>query len=247
MNNNLFSIWSLKQMAYDKLRGQWLSMALITFVFFLVFLLVASVPFVGVILQFAVLPLSFGFTYLVFLGVVRGEYVSVSTMFNAFNKFGRHFAAVFLPGFYALMWAAPFIAVCILLVFLGLVQHWNIFNSPLALLLMVSYIGVLVMTVYKFLSYSMTGFIVVDEPETSVKDAIKKSQEMMDGHKFDLFKLNLSFMGWSLLLPFTLFIGVFFLIPYIATTNAEFYCALSGKSESQIQTKSDNEIEDIIF
>ncbi len=93
----------------------------------------------------------------------------------------------------------------------------------------------------------MTGFIVVDEPETSVKDAIKKSQEMMDGHKFDLFKLNLSFMGWSLLLPFTLFIGVFFLIPYIATTNAEFYCALSGKSESQIQTKSDNEIEDIIF
>ncbi len=73
MNNNLFSIWSLKQMAYDKLRGQWLSMALITFVFFLVSLLVASVPFVGFILQFAVLPLIFGFTYLVFLGVVRGE------------------------------------------------------------------------------------------------------------------------------------------------------------------------------
>ena len=46
---------------------------------------------------------------------------------------------------------------------------------------------------------------------------------MMKGHKFDLFYLYLSFIGWFLLSFLTLGIGFFWLIPYMYTAQAAFY------------------------
>ena len=72
-------------------------------------------------------------------------------------------------------------------------------------------------------AYSMTIFISNDNPELSAMDAIKKSRELMNGHKMDLFLLDLSFIGWILLACLTMGIGFIFLQPYIDTAHAEFY------------------------
>lgn len=45
----------------------------------------------------------------------------------------------------------------------------------------------------------------------------------MRGHKFDLFLLNFSFIGWSLLSILTLGIGLLWVIPYQITAYAAFY------------------------
>lgn len=85
--------------------------------------------------------------------------------------------------------------------------------------------------VIKWYSYSMTSYILLDEPELNNNAAIEKSMAMMEGHKMRLFMLDLSFIGWALLSSLlTLGIGVFFLQPYVATAHAAFYEDLKGNA-----------------
>lgn len=77
--------------------------------------------------------------------------------------------------------------------------------------------------IIKSLSYAMTMYIVKDHPELTVNEAIDLSKDMMYGHKYDLFYLYISFIGWYLLSILTLGIGTFWLMPYIQTAQASFY------------------------
>lgn len=81
-----------------------------------------------------------------------------------------------------------------------------------------------------FYSYMMTFFILEDEPELSVLDAIRKSKTLMKGHRVELFWLFCRFMGWSLLyMVAVLFtfgigaVGALWLMPYMMTSFTEFY------------------------
>lgn len=73
------------------------------------------------------------------------------------------------------------------------------------------------------LSYSMTFFIIADNPGISGLEAIKKSKEMMKGHKAELFFLQLSFFWWGLLCVITLGIAAIYVSPYVHATIANFY------------------------
>lgn len=75
----------------------------------------------------------------------------------------------------------------------------------------------------KAFSYAMTPFILEDNPELSGVEAIHRSRMMMKGHKFDLFWLWLSFIGWFLLSILTCGIGFLWLVPYMETAQAAFY------------------------
>lgn len=77
--------------------------------------------------------------------------------------------------------------------------------------------------IVKGLAYSMTPFIMAENPDMTAKEAIKASQELMDGHKGELFTLGLTFFGWLLLCALTLGIGSFFLNPYMNAAYAAFY------------------------
>lgn len=77
--------------------------------------------------------------------------------------------------------------------------------------------------IVKAYAYSMTPYILVDYPELSANQAINLSKKMMRGHKFDLFYLHLSFLGWGVLSVFTLGIGLIWLMPYMMTAQAAFY------------------------
>jgi len=80
------------------------------------------------------------------------------------------------------------------------------------------------------LSYSLVFFILLDNPEIGAMDAIKKSKEMMKGHKLDFFVLQLSFIGWMILGVFTIGILYLWLIPYMSVTEANFYNALKNNN-----------------
>ena len=72
-------------------------------------------------------------------------------------------------------------------------------------------------------SYSMVQFILVDNENLTALEAMKKSKEMMNGHKMELFKLHISFLGWIILSVFTFGILFFWLAPYVSTATANFY------------------------
>ena len=77
--------------------------------------------------------------------------------------------------------------------------------------------------IIKSFSYALTPFLLVDCPELTPLQCIKLSNKMMKGHKFDLFYLYLSFIGWFLLGLLTLCIGYLWLAPYVQTSVASFY------------------------
>ncbi len=64
------------------------------------------------------------------------------------------------------------------------------------------------------IAYSMTFFILADNPTVSGRDAIKKSKMMMNGNKWKFFKLNLRFIGWIILAILSFGIGFLWLIQY---------------------------------
>ena len=77
--------------------------------------------------------------------------------------------------------------------------------------------------IIKMFSYAMTPFILEEYPELSANEAIDRSRAMMKGHKFDLFWLILSFLGWMILCLFTAGIGYLWLSPYMNSSVAAFY------------------------
>lgn len=78
------------------------------------------------------------------------------------------------------------------------------------------------------ISYSMTYFIIADDPTVSPSDALKRSKEMMQGNKGKFFGLQLRFIGWAILCVLTAGIGFIWLIPYIQVSVAKFYEDLKG-------------------
>lgn len=77
--------------------------------------------------------------------------------------------------------------------------------------------------IIKSISYSMTFYIMRENPEMSGEMAIQRSMAMMRGHKMDYFLLMLSFIGWILLGIITLGIGFLFIFPYMYTASGAFY------------------------
>ncbi len=80
--------------------------------------------------------------------------------------------------------------------------------------------------IIKFYSYRMSFFILADNPEISAADALNESKRIMQGHKFDLFMLDVSFIWWYVLTFITLGIASIYVIPYVNTTVTNFYRSL---------------------
>ena len=84
--------------------------------------------------------------------------------------------------------------------------------------------------IIKAYAYAMTPYIMKDQPELSAVDCIDRSMSMMNGYKWKLFLLDLSFIGWALLCILTLGIGMLWLNPYVYCSRAQFYEELKQRN-----------------
>jgi uncharacterized membrane protein len=113
-------------------------------------------------------------------------------------------------------------------------QGFNRFSTSfVAYLLMVLYVLLwslllIIPGIIAALGYSMTFYILVDDPLINPPDALKKSKSMMVGYKLKLFYLCLRFFLLAFLCTLTLGIGFLWLIPYVNITMAKFYDDLKG-------------------
>ena len=67
------------------------------------------------------------------------------------------------------------------------------------------------------------AYVVADNPELDVTNALRKCWEITLGFKMDLFVFYLSFIGWAILAVFTFGIGVLWLVPYMQFATIAFY------------------------
>jgi len=85
--------------------------------------------------------------------------------------------------------------------------------------------------IVKAFSYSMAMYILAENPEIGALEAINRSKAMMNGHKMELFVLELSFIGWHLLGAITFGIAYIWVIPYMSATVANFYNKIKNQPE----------------
>ncbi|MCI1923094.1 MAG: DUF975 family protein [Lentilactobacillus buchneri] len=97
--------------------------------------------------------------------------------------------------------------------------------------------------IIKSMAYSQSFFIyrdAIDHGEhISYTDAITRSRQMMDGHKWEYFVMGLSFIGWLILVSVTAGIAAIWVQPYMSLSFANYYNELSRE-----QNAKDGHVED---
>lgn len=105
------------------------------------------------------------------------------------------------------------------LLLLGLLQEVFIFLWSLLFL---------IPGIVKSYSYSQSIYIAYDHPDWDWKQCIDESRRIMNGNKWNLFVLDLSFIGWYIVGMIACGIGVLWVDPYRQAARAEFYQELTG-------------------
>jgi uncharacterized membrane protein len=93
----------------------------------------------------------------------------------------------------------------------------------------------LVQTVVQY-RYAFCFMILAEYPEIGVLDALRNSADLMRGNKWRYFCLNISFIGWFLLIALVACstcgigaIGALFLQPYVNAASAAFYDDIANR------------------
>ena len=82
----------------------------------------------------------------------------------------------------------------------------------------------------KAYSYRMVPFILRDNPDMSSTEVITASRNLMNGHKWQTFIFDLSYIGWYLLGILTLnLVNIFWTEPYRQNANGALYLKLIGE------------------
>lgn len=143
---------------------------------------------------------------LTFLAALRGQKQGNYQITDAFFCFRRPY----------------FLGITLITIFIGIFTYFW-----LLLLIIPAYV--------KVYSYSQSYFVYYDiyegtKEKPGVLECITASRQLMKGYKWQLFVLDLSFIGWSILASITV-IGWLWLLPYWKATRAAFYNALPSEVE----------------
>lgn len=83
--------------------------------------------------------------------------------------------------------------------------------------------------IIKAFEYSMIPYLLAENPNMTAKEAFETSKKMTDNEKWNLFVLELSFIGWYLLGLLCCGIGTIFVTPYVRATEVQVYFVLKTK------------------
>lgn len=80
-------------------------------------------------------------------------------------------------------------------------------------------------------SYAMVPYILEEKPKYTVGRAMRMSRKIMKGHKWQLFCLRFSFIGWYMVSILTAGLGLLYVLPYSNAAEAVFYNEISGRAD----------------
>lgn len=235
----------LKNRARAVLEAKWMSAALFTFVFYIsiyaiTFFVVGLftplgenvVTLVSLLANIILLPLVFGFT-VAFYRMRKENKLEIKMLYKYYDEMPV-WTTMILKYLYLMLWVLPGLIAAVAII---LLMAYSNTMSEITMTCIAIIVVFLAMIPYyvKYYSYSMTEYIMTDNPGIKNNEAIEMSMRMMQGKKEKLFVLDLSFIGWAILAVFTLGIGFLFLIPYWYTTRAAFYESLKAELNSDAE------------
>ena len=99
--------------------------------------------------------------------------------------------------------------------------------------------------IVKGYSYSMAMYVLADNKGKSARECIAESKAMMEGHKMELFVLDLSFIGWYLLCSLTCGLAALYVVPLLNATHANVYETIKPVVEVPFEEVTGEVAEDI--
>lgn len=243
----------LKDQALATLRGKWGSFVGLTFIYILLYVLACFLTQFGTIFLGSsfktlaiVMTIIGGMVTILFVPMQYGYYIAhlnssrqdlpadIGDLFCGYKRFGDVFVTMLLQFLAILAALLPYFIFSVVMIRLHLFE-----NHPF-----VSFIGACLLMIPGLilgLAYTMVPFILHDHPEINPIGVLTESRMMMKGHKWELFLLLLSFIGWLLLCIPTLGIGMLWLAPYMQMTITKYYEQLRteyegvGEEETPVQ------------
>lgn len=134
------------------------------------------------------------------LRLSRREQAGVGTLFDSFAFAGRSIGMNILVAIYTFLWMM-LVMVCFGIV-MGVAAAFLFDAVPVlgGIIIGVAYIVMMVFVVRIALRYAMANFALAENPDAGASAAIRRSVQIMRGNKGKLFVMQLSFIGWQLLL-----------------------------------------------
>ncbi|MBQ7775656.1 MAG: DUF975 family protein [Lachnospiraceae bacterium] len=162
------------------------------------------------------------------LNLVDNNNPQFSDLFSQFGRFGEGFLVQLLRNLYIFLWSLAFvfpgmIIAVILGVVFGMSGSAEVAGVIAVIVVFIVVVVACVFIVPKQYGYAMAPYILYENPGMGANQAIKESIQLMNGNKWRLFCLCISFIGWALLTVLTCGIGGLWLKPYQEAAYAAFY------------------------
>jgi uncharacterized membrane protein len=104
-------------------------------------------------------------------------------------------------------------------------------NFLVAIVVSVGFVLLIIPGIIWGIQYMFAFYVLADHPDYSVMQAFRRSAELTQDKKMDLFKFILSFFPWLLLVAVTLGLGILYVGPYFSTSVAVYYNRLVFDAE----------------
>lgn len=235
-------IKSYRSRALDVLRGNWKPYVLASLVLVLLAfaievpsqLLLKTRPGLAMAILYPLmflvyLPIAYAYS-VGMLDKYRGaEAPLCGHMFRLFKaEYGRGLLAYLLMiAYVALMMIGVIFAAVLLAVLVGAIMgDVHAFVSDKGSFMWVymcfALVGMIPVMIWAY-AISQLFYLAHERKELKLRECLKLSKKMMKGHKWQLFCLQLSFIGWILLGYLTLLIGLIWVVPYMSMATAIFF------------------------
>ncbi len=231
------SFSNIKKITLDNIHGHWHKLAITTLLYLIFSFVPLFIPIAGFIFLFVFsTPITYGYI-LSLIKIINNEEVSIidflligfKSTVKAWCVIGNLFVRLFIP-ILILFGFAVLVAYNSFPILEALKNHTltlDIEISPLINIGFLGYIITFIFVLYKFLSYFLCYYLMIDYPNESGTYIVSKSASLMKGNILRLIGFFFSFIGWFILSILTLGIGLLFFIPYLYISIYYFYKNLS--------------------
>lgn len=268
-------ISALKKDALSNLSGKWGTAIVINLVFIILTFALNMVPslttdkmissLISLFIAIITLPFSFG-VLASMIKLSRGENTGIMDFVTVglanIGKVFKLYLCIILRLWLPIVLFFASLGILVLGAVLGLAGTIST-EVLLILMIVVSVVSIISSILYitKSLLYSLALYLLYDNPNATTKELLDKSAELMKGNRWKLILVELSFIGWYLLIgfvsgfatallllvgPLLLYISALVLTPYITFTLISFYEHVAGIEDVKEVVAEGAQIDDSI-
>lgn len=154
--------------------------------------------FLSILVGLFSMVMAIGLAYYA-LRLSRREQTSMGNLFEGFAFAGRSIGMNLLVALYTFLWSLLFMVAFSIVGALAFYLLDSLFALGIVLMI-VNYVALVAAIIWVVLRYAMASFALAENPDDGVSAAIRRSVKMMRGNRWKLFVMELSFVGWGLLI-----------------------------------------------